>query len=60
MDKIVYDEKRVFAVRCPSCKLFMNVPGITLNKDRYIKCYKCGAQSKVTNWVKGGQICQTQ
>ena len=54
----MFDETRIFAVRCPSCKLFMNVPGVTLNKDKYIKCHNCGAQSKVTNWVKGGQICR--
>lgn len=54
-----YDEGRIYAVRCPSCRLAMNVPGGTLNTDKYIKCPYCGALGKTRNWVKGGQVCRT-
>ncbi len=52
-----YDERRIYAVRCPSCKLFMNVAGATLNEDKYIKCINCKAQSRTVKWI-GGSICR--
>lgn len=51
-----FDESRIYVTRCPSCRLAMNVPGVTLNTDKYIKCWSCGALGKTKNWVKGGQI----
>ena len=52
------DEKRVYAVRCPSCKRFMNVPGVTLNTEKYIKCWNCRALGRTDKWIAGGQICR--
>lgn len=51
-----FDEKRVYAARCPSCKRFMNVPGVTLNNEKYIKCWNCRALGKTKKWVEGGQL----
>lgn len=53
-----FDEARVYACRCPSCKRFMNVHGGTLNEAKYIKCWNCGALGRTNKWIKGGQICQ--
>lgn len=53
---IKFDESRVYAARCPSCRRFMNVPGITLNTEKYIKCYNCGAQGRAEKWAKGGVL----
>lgn len=50
-----FDEKRIYAVRCPSCHCFMNVPGITLNNDKHIRC-RCGAIGKTEKWIAGGQL----
>lgn len=47
------DEKRMYAVRCPSCKLIMNVIGTTLNEEKYIRCMHCKAIGKTINWIKG-------
>ena len=55
---IKFDEGRVYAGRCPSCKRFMNIPGVTLNNDKYIKCWNCGARGRTEKWVAGGQICR--
>ena len=59
MSKVIqtnrYDEKRIYAVRCPSCRQFMNVPGITLNNDKYIRC-RCGVIGRTDVWIKGGQL----
>ena len=53
-----FDERRVYAARCPSCKKFMNVPGVTLNTERYIRCRNCKAIGKTMKWVQGGQVCR--
>lgn len=50
---VKFDEKRMYAIRCPSCKLVMNVIGTTLNDDRYIKCMHCKAIGRTANWIKG-------
>ena len=50
------DVNRCYAVRCPSCKLFMNVAGASLNNERRIKCMNCGAESRTENWIRGSQI----
>ena len=50
-----YDERRIYAVRCPSCHQFMNVPGVTLNKDKHIKC-RCGIIGRTEKWIEGGQL----
>ena len=47
------DEKRMYAVRCPSCKLIMHVIGSTLNEEKYIKCVHCKAIGRTINWIKG-------
>lgn len=48
-----FDEKCMYAIRCPSCKLIMNVIGTTLNEEKYIKCMHCKAIGRTTNWIKG-------
>lgn len=48
-----FDEKRMYAVRCPSCKLAMNVIGTTLNEEKYIRCMHCKAIGRTANWTKG-------
>lgn len=53
-----FDTMRVYACRCPSCKRFMNVPGATLNTEKYIKCWNCGARGRTERWVEGGRICR--
>ena len=53
-----FDEKQAYAVRCPSCHCFMNVPGITLNTDTYINCWNCGARGRTEKWIKGGRLCR--
>lgn len=50
-----FDEKRIYAVRCPSCHQFMNVPGVTLNEDKHIKC-RCGAVGRTDKWIEGGRL----
>lgn len=47
------DEKRMYAIKCPSCKLVMNVIGTTLNEEKYIRCMHCKAIGRTTNWIKG-------
>lgn len=51
-----FDSRRVYAVRCPSCKRFMNVAGDSLNGGQLIKCRNCGARSRAENWVKGSNL----
>ena len=51
------DEKRAYAVRCPSCHLAMTVAGVTLNTEKRIKCMNCGAQSRTDTWIRSSQIC---
>ena len=54
MSKVVKaDEKRMYAIRCPSCKLIMNVIGTTLNEQEYIRCMHCKAIGRTANWIKG-------
>lgn len=48
-----FDEKCMYAVRCPSCKLAMNVIGTTLNEEKYIRCMHCKAIGRTANWIKG-------
>lgn len=50
------DEKRAYAIRCPSCHLATVVVGSTLNTDKYIKCPNCGAISRTDTWIRSSQI----
>lgn len=51
--KNLFNSARVYACRCPSCKRLMNVPGITLNNEKYIECWNCKARSRSERWVEG-------
>ena len=51
-----FDNMRVYACRCPSCKRFMNVPGTTLNNEKYIKCWNCGAKGRTEKWIGGSYV----
>jgi len=53
-----FDTMRVYAGRCPSCKRFMNIAGVTLNNEKHIKCWNCGAIGRTEKWIAGGQICR--
>ena len=52
-DVMKADEKRMYAIKCPSCKLVMNVIGTTLNEEKYIRCMHCKAIGRTANWIKG-------
>ena len=55
-DVVKFDAMRVYACRCPSCKRFMNVPGVTLNNEKYIECWNCRARSRSEKWVEGSYV----
>ena len=60
---IKFDESRVYTCRCPSCKLALNISGISLNasysKDKLTRCPYCHASSRTKKWVEGGRTWKT-
>jgi uncharacterized paraquat-inducible protein A len=59
MNQVVkFDNTRIYTCRCPACKMAMNIPGITLNTEKHIRCWNCNALGRVDKWIQGGQICQ--
>lgn len=51
------DTSRVYAVRCPNCKLFMNVAGISLQKPKeHIMCKNCKCIAKAQTWIDNSSL----
>lgn len=51
------DISRVYAVRCPCCKLFMNVAGISLqNPKDHIMCKNCKCIAKAQTWIDNSSL----
>lgn len=52
-----FDISSMYAVRCPNCKLVMNVAGISLQKPKeHIMCKHCKCIAKAQTWTGNSSL----